>query len=188
MSAAYYVDKVKGHLATYDRELSLDRYELLNTAHEKTGQPRIYLVLGAVGVTLILVSAVLGLAFVSNLFAFYPLYNSFKALRSGSPADDQFWLTYWTTFGTLSLFESLLDGAFAWLPFYYLAKIVFLVWCFHPATKGAMIIYARVLQPLFGQLESRIEQVEKEIETKPPGGVGVRETSASRKSTSQKGR
>ena len=188
MSAQYYVEKVKGHLATYDRELALDRFDLLNTAHEKTGQPRIYIVLGAALLSLILVSAVLGLHFVSNLFAFYPVYNSFKALRSPSPSDDQFWLTYWVTFGTLSLFESLIDGVFAWLPLYYIAKVVFLCWCFHPQTKGALVIYARVLQPLFGQLEARIEQVEKEIETKPPGGLGVRESSSSRRSNSQKGR
>jgi hypothetical protein len=96
MSAAQYIDKVKTHLAAYDRDLALDRWDVLNTASEKTGQPRIYLVLGAVAISFILISSVLGLSFVSNLFAFYPLYNSFKALRSPSPNDDQFWLTYWS--------------------------------------------------------------------------------------------
>ena len=181
MSANAFLNNFKGSLAAYDKDLELDRYDLLNTAHEKTGQPRIYIVLGVVAVAFILVSATLGLAFVSNVFAFYPLYQSFKAIRSAGTQDDQFWLTYWVVYGTLALFESLIDGVFFWLPFYYVLKIVFLVWCFHPASKGALVVYQRLLQPLFAQAEQKVD----EVETKPPGGVGVKE-SKQRGSTSQK--
>jgi hypothetical protein len=97
-------------------------------------------------------------------------------------------------FGTLTLFESLIDGAFFWLPFFYVVKIAFLVWCFHPSTKGALVVYSRVLQPLFSQVQEKVEQVEKEVETKPPGGASVTNSQRNstsqnqRQSTSQKGR
>ena len=185
MSAAQYFDTVKGHLATYDREWSLDRIDLLNTAHEKTGQPRIYILLGAVAIGFILISATLGLGFVSNVFAFYPLYQSFKAIRSQNPSEDQFWLSYWVVYGTFALFESLTGGVFFWLPLYYILKIVFLVWCFHPSSRGALVVYQRVLQPLFAQVEAKLE----EVETKPPGGLGVKEAKQQQRgSSSQKGR
>ena len=188
MSAAQYLDRVKGHLAAYDRDLALDRYDLLNSAHEKTGQPRIYLVLGALSVTFILVSAVLGLAFVSNLFAFYPVYSSFKALRSASTADDQFWLTYWTVYGTLTLFESLIDGVFFWLPLYYVLKIALLIWLFHPNSRGALVVYSRFLAPLFASVEARVSEAEKELsENRPPGGASVSNSGSTRASTSSAG-
>jgi len=175
MSAKVYLDKVQTHLATYDHDLQLDRYDLLNTAYEKTGQPRIYFVLGVTLIGLISLAALFGLAFLANAFAFYPLYSSFKALRTPQTSDDQFWLTYWVVYGTLALLESLIDPAFSWLPFYYVAKIVFMGWCFHPQTKGALLIYQRVLAPLFGQLQAQVEQVEMAVEGKQaavqaPGG------------------
>ena len=191
MSAAMYVDKVRSHLATYDRDLQLDRYDILNTAHEKTGQPRIYFVLGVTLLGLVSLAAIFGLAFLANAFAFYPLYSSFKALRTPQTGDDQFWLTYWVVYGTLALAESVVDPAFSWLPFYYLAKIVFMGWCFHPQTKGALLIYHRVLAPLFGQLQQQVEQVEmavdgsKQAAVQAPGGP---KTGGQRQSTSSKGR
>lgn len=191
MSAQVYIDKVKRHLTTYDRDLQLDRYDLLNTAHEKTGQPRIYIVLALALIALILTAATFGLAFLSNLFAFYPLYSSFKALRTSTKEDDQFWLTYWVVYGTLALAESLVDGVFGWMPFYYIGKIVFMGWCFHPQTKGALVIYHRVLAPLFGQLQAQVEQVEAAVEgskqptVQAPGGP---KTGGQRQSTSGGGK
>ena len=185
------MDKVKTHLATYDRELQLDRYDLLNTAHEKTGQPRIYFVLAVTLLGLVLLASLFGLAFLANAFAFYPLYSSFKALRSPQTSDDQFWLTYWTVFGTLALVESLVDTSFSWMPFYYIAKIVFMGWCFHPQTKGALLIYHRVLAPLFGQLQSQVEQVEMQVDASKQAAVqapGGPKTGGQRQSTSTKTR
>jgi len=159
MSAAVYVERAKGALHALDEDFNLKQWELLNQASQKTGQPRIYLVVGTVLLLFTLTTAVFGLSFISNLFGFYPLYNSFKALRSPSPNDDEFWLTYWVVFSTLALFESLIDGVFFWLPFYYVIKVIFLVWCFHPATKGALVVYQRVLGPLFVGIQKEGEQI-----------------------------
>ena len=68
-------------------------------------------------------------------------------------------------YGTLALAESLVDTTFSWMPFYYLGKIVFMGWCFHPQTKGALVIYQRVLAPLFGQLQAQVESVEAAVDS-----------------------
>ena len=204
-SAGQYVEAVRGHLLTYDRELQLDKYEVLNMAHEKSGgQPRIYFVIGAALIAAIAVTAVTGLAFVANVVAFWPVYSSFKSLRSASPStsDDAQWLTYWVLVASLSLLESLLaDGARGlwWLPVYYLAKIAFLVWCAHPQAKGALVVYHSVLQPLFGgQTEPRGSaegegaegraSVSSSAATTPAGSASQRNSTinSQRNSTSQK--
>jgi receptor expression-enhancing protein 5/6 len=39
----------------------------------------------------------------------WPVYASFKALKSADTADDTQWLTYWIVFGIVSTVESFTD-------------------------------------------------------------------------------
>jgi len=94
-------------------------------------------------------------------------------------------------YGSLALLESLIGGVnFMWLPLYFIGKVAFLIWCFHPQTKGALIVYNRVLQPLFGQMESKVAEVEREESrgsVTSGGGSSQRNSlSQQRGSTSQK--
>lgn len=82
-------------LMKYERDLELDRYPLINAAHDKIKQPRIYICIGVSLLLAALIIQLLGLSFISNLFAFVPIYASFKALRTEGKEDDEFWLTYW---------------------------------------------------------------------------------------------
>jgi len=132
-------------------------------AHEKTKFPRIYIALGAAFLAFTIIVQLVGLSFVSNVFAFGPVYLSFKALRSPEKTDDEYWLTYWVVYGSLSLFESFIDGVFFWLPFYFILKIIFLVWAYHPQYKGAQVIYQRFLGPLFVGVEAEVEEIERSI-------------------------
>ena len=92
--ASIFVERVKEALHKYEKQLELDKYPLLNQAHTATKQPRIYIVLGVAVVAALIAIRVLGLSFISNLFAFIPIYASFKALRSVEKEDDEYWLTY----------------------------------------------------------------------------------------------
>jgi len=92
--ASIFVERVKEALHKYEKQLELDKYPLLNQAHTATKQPRIYIVMGVAIVAALIAIRVLGLSFISNLFAFIPIYASFKALRSVEKEDDEYWLTY----------------------------------------------------------------------------------------------
>ncbi len=92
--ASVFVSRINEALAKYEEKLQLDQYALLNKAHEATKQQRIHLVLGVGLLVALVVIQLLGLSFISNLFAFVPIYASFKALRSPEQDDDEFWLTY----------------------------------------------------------------------------------------------
>ena len=60
----------------------------------------------------------------------YPVYGSFKTLRStkDKEADNAKWMPYWIVFSLFSATEFILDFLFAfWCPFWYEFKILFVV-------------------------------------------------------------
>jgi receptor expression-enhancing protein 5/6 len=80
-----------------------------------------------------------------------------KALKSNDKNDDQMWLTYWVIYSFFTVFESIADLALGWIPLYFFAKLGFLVFCFLPQTRGAKLIYEKVLEPVFSQYEGKIQ-------------------------------
>lgn len=105
-------------------------------------------------IVLLLVAFNIGGAFFTTLIGFaFPAYKSLVAIESTNKADDTQWLAYWVMFASFSVAELFLDLG-THVPFYYLAKLVFLMWCFLPSTQGALLIYNRSLRPLVLQYAS----------------------------------
>ena len=109
-----------------------------------------------------------GAQFVTNLVGFlYPLYESYRSLAGSSSSaanaatthSQQQWLTYWIIYAAFSLVESLTDFFLYWIPLYHVVKIAFLVWCFLPQTRGAELVYSKVVEPVLVRYEGRIDQV-----------------------------
>ena len=108
-----------------------------------------------------------GAQFVTNLVGFaYPLYESFRSLNAAASSatthSQQQWLTYWIIYAIFALVESLTDFFLYWIPFYHLVKIAFLVWCFLPSTRGAELIYVKVIEPVLVRYEGKIDSVGRE--------------------------
>jgi receptor expression-enhancing protein 5/6 len=111
-----------------------------------------YVVLGLVSFLLLFILFGAGVNALSNLVGFvYPLYASFKALKTETKTDDAQWLTYWVVYGFFQLVESLTDILVYWIPFYYLFKILFFVFLFHPTYRGAEVIFSNVIDPFFSK-------------------------------------
>eukprot|EP01006_Ploeotia_vitrea_P039539 TRINITY_DN66356_c1_g5_i2.p1 TRINITY_DN66356_c1_g5~~TRINITY_DN66356_c1_g5_i2.p1 ORF type:complete len:313 (+),score=157.89 TRINITY_DN66356_c1_g5_i2:102-1040(+) len=82
----------------------------------------------------------------SNLIGFvYPLYASFKAVRSVEKDDDTHWLTYWVVYGSFTVVQSFFQGIVSKIPFFQIFKSLFLMWCFLPKYNGAEKIYRYVI-------------------------------------------
>jgi hypothetical protein len=60
--------------------------------------------------------------------------GSSNSARLSDPNDDTQWLTYWVVFAAFTLLEYFSRTLLYYFPFYYPAKLVFLVWCFLPQT------------------------------------------------------
>merc|ERR1712137_1486093 len=89
----------------------------------------------------------------------YPLYASLKAIESEETEDDKQWLTYWIIFTLFKIIETVADFLISFIPFYFLIKVVFLIWCYHPSFNGATVIYDALLKehlvPLLGISEGK---------------------------------
>mmetsp|Transcript_95763 Transcript_95763/g.206659 ORF Transcript_95763/g.206659 Transcript_95763/m.206659 type:complete len:176 (-) Transcript_95763:166-693(-) len=127
---------------------------------EKTKVHCEYIAVGLIVLLAIFVFFGLGASFICNLVGLlYPMYASVKAIESKDSSDDTQWLTYWIVYGVFGFLETFIDLILYWLPFFYAIKIAFLVWCMHPTTKGATVLYNSVIRPVFLAHEEKIDSL-----------------------------
>jgi receptor expression-enhancing protein 5/6 len=88
---------------------------------------------------------------------------SFLALESDDDEDDKQWLTYWVVFGLFSIVDQFAGFILHWIPFYYFLKMGFLIWCFHPATQGATIVYNHYIREASKPLTDAMDEAGREI-------------------------
>jgi receptor expression-enhancing protein 5/6 len=142
-------DRAQNHLSQIDKELS--KYPVLNNLEKQTSVPKVYAVLGVVGIYFFFVFFNFGGQILTNFAGFIiPGYYSLEALFSSSKVDDTQWLTYWVVFGFLTVFESLINAVY-WFPFYYTFKLLFTLWLALPQTGGAQLVFRSFFQPVFAR-------------------------------------
>jgi len=148
------------HLTNIDEFLG--HYPWVLEAEKKAGIRRAYLLVGAVAIMSLIVLLYHGSDALCNLVGFiYPMYASFKALKTPVKDDDTEWLTYWVVYGFCTLIEDFCQSIFsenALSTIYFIAKIVFLVWLYLPQTKGANMIFKVVVEPILSKYEAQIDR------------------------------
>lgn len=76
-----------------------------------------------------------------------PGYYSLSALFSNAKVEDTQWVTYWMLFALFSLLESVFSVTY-WVPFYFAAKLVVLLWAGLPQFGGAQMLFRSFIAPL----------------------------------------
>ena len=89
----------------------------------------------------------------------YPIYMSLKAIETKEEDDDKQWCTYWVVFFLFVLFELYFSYLLEFIPFYFLIKLVFLVWLFFPSTQGAVFVYDKFLNPIYSRYEKNLDEI-----------------------------
>ena len=134
--------------------------KVLDTFEQKTGVKPIFLVLGVVVVILVMVMSGYLAALLANLVGFaYPAFRSIKSLESPQRDDDKQWLTYWTVYGLFIIIDDWATWVTSMIPQYYLIKLIFLIWLFAPTTKGAVLLYNKIIKDLFAKYSSQLDKV-----------------------------
>jgi receptor expression-enhancing protein 5/6 len=151
----------------------LQNQKLICNIAEKAQCRRSHVAVGITALAILLIGFGVGSGALSSAIGFaYPVYASFQALKSEDKEDDTQWLTYWVVYGCFVLVESFTTILTAWIPMFFLWKILFLTWCFLPQTRGAMTVYHKIIEPLLNKYES---QIDAKLAAATKGVLGVAE-------------
>jgi receptor expression-enhancing protein 5/6 len=113
----------------------------------------------------------------------YPAYFSIKAIETDDKEDDKQWLTYWVVFAAFTVFDSFAGAFLQYIPLYFFIKLVFLIWCFLPNTRGAAVIYNNFLIKCFKRYEKDLDGMNEKLMS----GAGGLYTSGSHYASANKG-
>ena len=90
----------------------------------------------------------------SVLSTLFPVFASYKALRSSDPAQLAPWLMYWVTFALVSLADAWISPVAGWVvPLYAWLRLVLLAWLVLPQTQGARWLYQTRVHPFLARHE-----------------------------------
>lgn len=87
----------------------------------------------------------------------YPAYASFRVLEDDDSAQVSQWLMYWVVFASVMLTDSLFSAMWSLVPFYYILRLVLIIWLFSPATFGAANAYRWLIGPILRKYRSSID-------------------------------
>ena len=114
---------------------------IADVLHIRTGYIALTILLAA----FVLVTSGMFDALICNFIGtVYPAYLSFKAIETPETEDDKQWLTYWVVYSVYCVVDDFTDVLLFWVPFYYVLKLVVLVWLVWPRTRGALFIYEKM--------------------------------------------
>jgi len=149
-------DQLQVHLNEIDKKAR--QIAQIQQLEAKTGVRPSYMLVGVGALFILFVLFGAGANALCNLVGFaYPVYAGFKAIKSPNKDDDAAWLTYFVVYGFFGLIESFTDFFLYWIPFYYLAKMIFLLWLYLPQTKGAEFVFKKAIDPILSKYEKQID-------------------------------
>ena len=91
----------------------------------------------------------------------YPTYHAYRAIKYelGPSAELQMLIVLLITTAFIQLTNVILDPVFGdWLPFYHLAKIMFVIWLAVLNPKGAIYLYSEKVEPF---IDEQLEEWEE---------------------------
>jgi len=96
--------------------------------------------------------------FLSSIASFlFPIFASYKALKTSDPAQLTPWLMYWVVFSCFLLAESWVGFVLSWIPLYSYVRLLFLLYLVLPQTQGARLIYEEHVHPFLESNETEID-------------------------------
>ncbi|TLD06323.1 uncharacterized protein PgNI_08913 [Pyricularia grisea] len=87
----------------------------------------------------------------------FPLFASYKALKTTDPAQLTPWLMYWVVLACALLVESWTEWFLCWIPFYAYIRLLFLLYLILPQTQGARVLYQDYIHPYLQENEDHID-------------------------------
>jgi len=89
----------------------------------------------------------------------FPIFASYKALRTSDPSLLVPWLMYWTTLSLFLLVESQLYFILYWIPFYAWIRLGIHLYLVLPGKQGSVYIYKTHIHPFLEEHERQIDRM-----------------------------
>ncbi|QIW95077.1 hypothetical protein AMS68_000595 [Peltaster fructicola] len=104
----------------------------------------------------------------------FPVFASYKALRTSDPALLTPWLMYWTTLSLFLMAESQFHFILCWVPFYSWIRFGVHLYLVLPGKQGSVFIYQTYIHPFLEEHEKNIDKMISEGHAKAKtAGVDV---------------
>ena len=129
----------------------------MNLIQEKTGIKGIFVILGLVLCVVFVYFNILDTIITNLVGTLYPAFWTIKSLEQNLVEEQRKWLTYWVVFGSFIIIDMSSVVIVKFIPFYFVLKILFLIWLFMPGSNGCTIIYYLVVKKIFRYYEDKIE-------------------------------
>eukprot|EP00347_Sterkiella_histriomuscorum_P002756 403366924 len=156
------MDQVQQRIDTLNKEG--EKIMFVKLISSKTNIQPAHIILGS----FVLAGAILMLGIAESLVSrlvgvVYPGIKSLYAIETADKKDDKHWLTYWAIYALFLCIEQYACCILSYFPFYYFAKVCFLIWLFNPVTMGSEKIYTRIVAPMFKRYQVKLDDTIRDV-------------------------
>ena len=130
--------------------------EIMKAIKEKTGIDGIYVVLFLLVCVILVYLGIFGTLITNMVGTLYPGFSTIKTMEK-NPSKKKEWLTYWVVFGFFIIVDMFSGIIMKIIPFYFVLKILFLIWMFLPGSSGCYLVYYYVILKLFKSIEDKVD-------------------------------
>ena len=134
--------------------------EIMNSIKEKTGIDGIYVIVFLSICVLFVYLGIFGSLITSLVGTLYPGFSTIKSIQKNTRKKE--WLTYWVVFGSFLIFDMFSNIIVKFIPFYFVLKILFLIWMFIPGSNGCKLVYEFLISKIMKPLEEIFDMFFKE--------------------------
>lgn len=147
-----------GPIVKEKKELSLvEKWnEQMTLIEKKTGIHGLYVIILLVVSVLFVYLNIFDNLITNLVGTVYPAFWTMKSIETKGD-DDKQWLTYWVVFASFTIVDMFSAFIVKFVPFYFLMKIIFLIWLFMPNSHGATLVYHLLVVRVFKSFESDID-------------------------------
>ena len=129
--------------------------EIMSALKQKTGIDGIYIIIFLLICVFLVYLGIFGTLITNMVGTLYPGFSTIKSIQKNIRKKE--WLTYWVVYGCFIIFDMFSKIIMKVIPFYFVLKILFLIWMFLPGSNGSNLVYNFVIFKLFKSIENIVD-------------------------------
>jgi receptor expression-enhancing protein 5/6 len=129
--------------------------EIMKAIKDKTGIDGIYVIIFLLLCVILVYLGIFGSLITNLIGTLYPGFSTIKSIEKKTKKKE--WLTYWVVYGSFIIVDMFSNIIMKVIPFYFVFKILFLIWMILPGSNGCALVYNFLIFKLFKSIENTID-------------------------------